>query len=193
MDTLIAKLPWISRTFKRPTAALIGILCVLLALLCGVIALLMRGGVSISSTVDPTEVVNTAGHYRFNAPTGWKTTQQGRTTTVTSPDQATVITLGVGGIGPIPAAGTQFFQDVASHYKNVQLLPPEAKQVGSRPALIYGGVGDNDKNSSIRFLAITVENKPTNYAIAVFTAADSDPKAVLPQVNHLVESFRATP
>src|SRR6185312_13851918 len=115
MDTLIAKLPWISRTFKRPAIALIGIVCVVLALICGAIALLMRGGVS--RTADPNEVVNTTGHYRFDAPTGWTTTQQGRTTTVTSPDQATVITLGVGHAGPIPNAGTQFFQDVASHYK----------------------------------------------------------------------------
>jgi hypothetical protein len=110
---------------------------------------------------------------------------------VTSPDQTTVITLGVGHVGPIPNSGTQFFQEVASHYKNVQVIPPEAKTVGSRPALVYAGVGDNDKNTSIRFLAITVENNPSNYAIAVFTVADSDPKVVLPPVNRVVETFRS--
>jgi hypothetical protein len=196
MDTLTSKLPgisripWISRMSNRPVAALIGVVSLVLAGTCGVIAWLMSG--SASSTVDPNEVVNTAGQYRFHAPTGWTTTQQGRTTTVTSPDHATVITLGVGRIGPIPVAGTLFFQEVAGHYKNVQILPPEAKQVGPRTAMIYGGVGNNAQNTSIRFLAITVENKPANYAIAVFTAADSDPKAVLPEVNRLVDSFRAT-
>jgi len=110
---------------------------------------------------------------------------------VTSPDQKTVITLGVGRVGPIPVAGTLFFQEVSSHYKNVQVIPPEAKQVGPRTALVYGGVGNNDKNTSIRFLAITVENNPTNYAIAVFTAADSDPNVVLPPVNQVVETFRS--
>jgi hypothetical protein len=153
--------------------------------------LVLNGGVSGIGTANPNEVVNTAGHYRFELPTGWSTTQEGRTTTVTSPDQSTVITLGVGKVGPIPVAGTMFFQEVASHYRNVQVIPPEAKQVGPRTALVYGGVGENDKNTSIRFLAITVENNPANYAIAVFTVADSDPKVVLPPVNRVVETFRS--
>ncbi|HET9253602.1 MAG TPA: hypothetical protein VFO16_00180 [Pseudonocardiaceae bacterium] len=193
MNTLITKMPWFSRTFRRPQAAIIGVACLALALLSGLIALIawgLSGG--ISGSANPNEVVNTAGHYRFDVPAGWSHAEDGRTTTVTSPDKATVVTLGVGGIGAIPMAGTAFFQEVASHYKNVQLLPPEAKKIGSRPALFYGGVGDNDQNTSIRFLAITVENKPTNYSIAVFTAADSDPKTVLPPVNQLVESFQPT-
>lgn len=194
MDTLISKLPWIARMpgmdrmRSRPIPALIGVVSLLLAITCGVIALVMRGGVI--GTVDTDEVVNTTGQYRFEAPAGWSTSQQGRTTTVTSPDQKTVITLGVGRAGPIPVAGTLFFQEVAGHYKNVQVIPPEAKTVGSRTALVYGGVGSNDQNTRIRFLAITVENNPTNYAIAVFTAADSDPSIVLPPVDRLVSSFQ---
>jgi hypothetical protein len=112
---------------------------------------------------------------------------------LTSPDQSTVIALGVGRIGSLPVAGTMFFQQVAGNYKNVQVIPPEAKDIGSRPALIYGGVGNNAQNTSIRFLAITVQNNPTNYAIAVFTAAGSDPKVVLPQVNRVVDTFRPVP
>jgi len=149
------------------------------------------GSTTAAPPVDDThEVVNTVGQYRFETPTGWSTTQDGRTTTVTSPDRATVITLGVGLVGPIPSAGTLFFQKVASHYRNVQVIPPEAKQVGSRQALIYGGIGINAKNTDIRFLAITVENNPINYAIAVFTAADSDPSVVLPPVNQVIDSFQ---
>jgi hypothetical protein len=198
MNTLISKLPWIARLpgidrmRSRPIPALIGVVALSLAIILGVTALVLNSGV-VGGAANPNEVVNTAGHYRFEAPTGWSTTQDGRTTTVTSPDQSTVITLGVGRVGPIPVAGTLFFQEVASHYKGVQVIPPEAKQVGPRTALIYGGVGNNDKNTSIRFLAITVENNPTNYAIAVFTAADSDPTAVLPQVNRVVETFRPVP
>jgi hypothetical protein len=196
MNTLISKMPWISRLpgidrlRSRPVPALIGVVALVLALVCGVIALALHSS-SGGSAADAHEVVNTEGHYRFNAPDGWTTTQQGRTTTVTSPDQSTVITLGVGRVGPIPVAGTLFFQEVASHYKNVQVIPPEAKQVGPRTALVYGGVGTNDKNTTIRFLAISVENNPSNYAIAVFTVSDSDPKLVLPPVNRLVDSFRS--
>jgi hypothetical protein len=61
------------------------------------------------------------------------------------------------------------------------------------PALAYGGIGINAKNARIRFLAITVQNGPTNYGITIFTAADSDPKTVLPQVNQVVDTFRALP
>jgi hypothetical protein len=176
---------------SRPVPSLIGVIALVLAITCGVIAWAMSG--SVSSPVDIHAVVNTAGKYSFEVPTGWSSTQQGRTTTLTSPDQSTVITLGVGRIGSLPVAGTMFFQQVAGNYKNVQVIPPEAKDIGSRPALIYGGVGNNAQNTSIRFLAITVQNNPTNYAIAVFTAAGSDPKVVLPQVNRVVDTFRPVP
>lgn len=194
MDTLISKMPaisripWISRMVSQPRIALIGVVALLLALVCGVTAWMLSG--SGTSAVNPNEVVNTAGHYQFELPTGWTTTQEGRTTTVTSPDKITVVSFGVGHIGPIPQAGTQFFKEVAGHYKNVQGIPPEAKTIGQRLALVYGGVGDNAENTRVRFLTITVENKPANYAITVFTVADSDPDVVLPTVNRLVDSFR---
>jgi hypothetical protein len=191
MNTLISKPPWVSRMRSRPVISLTGVVALLLAVTCGVIAWVISG--SGSGVVDTHEVVNSAGQYRFEAPAGWSTTEQGRTTTVTSPDQTTVITLGAGREGPLPVAGTQFFEQVAGNYRDVQVIPPQAKQVGAAPALIYGGVGSNAKNTQIRFLAITVQNAPTNYAIAVFTAADSDPKIVLPPVNRVVDSFQALP
>ncbi|PZS40294.1 MAG: hypothetical protein DLM62_03620 [Pseudonocardiales bacterium] len=193
MNTLISRLPWFSRLQSRPIISLIGVVALLLAATCGVIAWVISGSGSGSGSgsVDTQEVVNAAGQYRFDAPTGWSTTQQGRTTTVTSPDQTTVITLGAGRAGPLPVAGTLFFEQVAGNYHDVQVIPPEARQVGPQPALIYGGVGNNAKNTQIRFLAITVQNDPTNYGIAVFTAAASDPTVVLPPVNKVVESFRA--
>jgi hypothetical protein len=191
MTTLISHLPGVSRLRSRPVTSLIGVVALVLAVTFGVIAWALSG--SGGGGVDTHEVVNAAGQYRFEAPTGWATTQQGRTTTVTSPDQTTVITLGAGRAGPIPVAGTLFFQQVAGNYHDVQVIPPEARQVGPQPALIYGGIGNNAKNTQIRFLAITVQNDPTNYGIAVFTAAASDPAVVLPPVNQVVESFRALP
>ncbi len=191
MNTLISSLPGVSRLRSRPVTSLIGVVALVLAVAFGVIAWALSG--SVGGAVDTHEVVNAAGQYRFEAPTGWTTTQQGRTTTVTSPDQTTVITLGTGRVGPLPVAGTLFFEQVATNYHDVQVIPPEAKQVGAAPALIYGGVGSNAKNTQVRFLVITVQNDPTNYGIAVFTAADSDPNIVLPPVNRVVESFRAVP
>jgi hypothetical protein len=197
MNTLISKLPridqmpWIDRMRSRPVISLVGVVALLLAGIFGVIGWLSSG--ARSGTVDTHEVVNTAGQYSFEAPTGWSTNQQGRTTTVTSPDQTTVITLGIGKTGSLPVAGTQFFQQVAGNYQNVEVIPPEGKWVGPQQALIYGGIGNNAQNTQIRFLAITVQSNPTNYAIAVFTTAGSDPKVVLPPVNRVVESFRVLP
>jgi hypothetical protein len=197
MNTLISKLPridqmpWVDRMRSRPVISLVGVVALLLAGIFGVIGWLSSG--ARSGTVDTHEVVNTAGQYSFEAPTGWSTNQQGRTTTVTSPDQTTVITLGIGKTGSLPVAGTQFFQQVAGNYQNVEVIPPEGKWVGPQQALIYGGIGNNAQNTQIRFLAITVQSNPTNYAIAVFTTAGSDPKVVLPPVNRVVESFRVLP
>jgi hypothetical protein len=185
MNTLI------SRLRSRPIPTAIGVVALLLAGVFGVITWVSSG--SVRGAVDTHEVVNTAGQYRFEAPREWSTIQEGRTTTVVSPDQQTVITLGVGRSGSLPVAGTLFFQQVASNYHDVQVSPPQAKQVGSRSALVYGGTGNNEKNARVHFLAITVEDDPANYAIAVFTAADSDPNVVLPAVNRVVDSFRTLP
>ncbi|MDQ4011490.1 MAG: hypothetical protein M3228_12540, partial [Actinomycetota bacterium] len=81
MNTLI------SRLRSRPIVSLIGVVALLLAGGFGVAALMLKDG----NTVDTREVANSAGGYRFEAPEGWETTQEGRTTTVTSPDKSTVI------------------------------------------------------------------------------------------------------
>jgi hypothetical protein len=194
MNTLISRLgalmnTVISRLRSQPIISLIGVVALLLAGVLGVTALMLKDG----DTVETREVVNTAGAYRFEAPEGWSTTQQDRTTTVTSPDHSTVITLGLSRPGSLPVASTLFFQQVAGKYRDVQVLPPQAKSVGPLPALIYGGIGTNAKDARVRFLAITIKNEPTNYGITVFTAAGSDPRTVLPEVNRVVDTFRALP
>ncbi|MGH4007835.1 MAG: hypothetical protein ACRDTH_06680 [Pseudonocardiaceae bacterium] len=182
MNTLITRLR------SRPILALIGVVALLLAGGLGVTALVLKKGGS--DPVHTREVVNTAGGYRFEAPEGWSTAQSGRTTTVTSPDKSTVITLGLSRPGSLPVASTLFFQEVAGKYRDVEMVVPQAKDVGPRPALVYGGNGTNSKNVRVRFLAITVKNEPTNFGITVFTAADSDPKVVLPPTNRVVDTFR---
>ncbi|HEY6422823.1 MAG TPA: hypothetical protein VIY28_06160 [Pseudonocardiaceae bacterium] len=180
----------ISRLRGRPITSLIGIVALLLAGGFGVAAWISKAHEPVKNTH---EVVNLEGGYRFEAPNDWSTKPSGRTTTLTSPDGSTVIALGVGRTGSLPVAGTHFFQQVAGAYRDVKVIPPEYKSVGPRQALAYGGQGTNGQNTVIRFLAITVENNPTNYGITVFTAANSDSKTVLPQVNGVVDSFRTLP
>lgn len=182
----------LTRLRARPIPSLIAIVALVLAAGFGVIAVLtwLPDGNTPADPAARREVVNTAGGYRIEVPDSWSATQDGRTTTVKSQDGTTLINFGLGRTGPLPVAATLFFQQVGREYDKVQVFPPEAKRIGELPALVYGGFGTNNKNVQVRFLTITVENKPTNYGITVFTEAGSDPKAVLPQVNGVVDSFR---
>lgn len=181
----------LTRLRARPIPSLIAVVALVLAVGFGVTALLLKDNLSAADGGD--EVVNTEGGYRIEVPGDWSSTQDGRTTTVKSPEGGTLITFGLGRTGPMPVAATLFFQQVGSNYDNVQVFPPEGKQIGGVPALVYGGAGVNANDVKVRFLAITVENSPTNYGITVFTEAGSDPESVLPQVNQIVDSFRELP
>lgn len=187
MTTLLTRL----RT--RPLPSLIAIVALVLAAGFGVLAVLLRHSDDAPAAPSHHEVVNTTGGYRIEVPESWSTTQDGRTTVVKSPEGNTLVTVGLGRTGPLPIAATLFFQQVGRAYDNVEVFAPEGKKIGELPALVYAGIGDNDKKVRVRFLAITLENNPTNYGITVFTEAGSDPHVVLPQVNEIVDSFRELP
>ena len=178
----------LTRLRARPFPSLVAVVALVLAAGFGVLAWMWN-----SNTTDTSEVVNTAGGYRIEVPDGWSATQDGRTTKVTSPEGETLITFGMGRTGPLPVAATLFFQQVGGNYRDVQVFPPDANKVGTRNALTYGGIGTNKQDARVRFLAITVENTPTNFGITVFTEANTDPAATLPAVNQIVDSFRTLP
>ncbi|MGH3939788.1 MAG: hypothetical protein ACRDTG_14400 [Pseudonocardiaceae bacterium] len=184
----------LTRLRARPLPSVIAIVALVFALGFGLIALFtwMADDTATDSGGD-IEVINTEGGYRIEVPESWSTTQDGRTTTLKNPEGNTLITVGLGRTGPLAVAATLFFQQVGGNYDKVEVFKPEAQTIGGLPALLYAGVGNNDKNVRVRFLAITIENSPTNYGITVFTEIGSDPQAVLPQVNEVVESFRELP
>lgn len=180
-----------TRLRARPIPSLIAVVALVLAVAFGVTAWMLKDQVTAAGS--STEVVNTAGGYRIEVPDDWTSTQDGRTTTVKSPNGNTLITFGLGRTGPLPVAATLFFQQVGSGYDDVQVFPPEGKKIGGLPSLVYGGVGTNDKNTRVRFLAISMEKSPTNYGVTVFTEAGSDPQAVLPDADRIVNSFKELP
>ncbi|MGH3911350.1 MAG: hypothetical protein ACRDRM_11030 [Pseudonocardiaceae bacterium] len=179
----------LTRLRARPIPSLVAVVALLLAAVSGMAAWMLKDNVTTSTE----QVVNTTGGYRIEVPDGWTSTQDGRTTKVKSPEGDTLITFGLGRTGPLPVAATLFFQQVGGGYDNVQVFPPEGKKIRGLPALVDGGMGTNDKKEQVRFLAISVENAPTNYGITVFTSAGSDPKTVLPEVNRVVDSFTELP
>lgn len=191
MNTLLSRLSELITTFfsrlrQRPVLTSVAAIALTLALAVGITGAVLDGGGADGSGA----VVNEAGGYRLTAPDGWKVSEQGAVTKLTSPGKDAVISVSTGNPGALHDAGALFFQQVGRHYKNTKLTGVEGKRIGSRPALVYGGLGTNSKNVKINFLAITVQGKPTNYAMSVFTAADSDPQQVLPTVNSVVGTFR---
>ncbi|MGH4018885.1 MAG: hypothetical protein ACRDT0_06505 [Pseudonocardiaceae bacterium] len=174
----------ISRLRARPVTSVIALVALLLAAGFGITAWAM------DDSIDTNDVVNQAGGYSLQVPDDWQTTQQARTTTVTSPGKDAVLRVGAGQAGPLEQVAALFFQQVGRQYRDVQLLGIQAEDVGAKPALVYAGIGTNSKNVRVRFLAITVANKPANYAIGVFTSDGSDAERVLPRVNTVVDTFR---
>lgn len=176
-----------ARLRERKIATLIGVVALVAAIAVGAIALL----VDESPTADgPAMIVNEAGGYSLVAPQGWDVTEEERTTTITSPDGAAVLTAGLGEKGPLEDAAALFFQKVARNYTDFSPLAVQGQRIASRPALLWAGKGTNANDVSVRFLAITIEGRPRNYAISYFTADGPEGSAVLPQVTSVVDSFR---
>ncbi len=176
-----------ARLRERKVATLIGVVALVAAIAVGAVALL----VDRSPTADgPARIVNEAGGYSLVAPQGWDVAEDERTTTITSPDGAAVLTAGLGEKGPLEGAAALFFQKVARNYDDFEPVAVQGQRIGSRPALLWAGKGTNANDIGVRFLAITIEDQPRNYAISYFTADDPGGAALLPQVNSMVDSFR---
>lgn len=172
-----------SRLRQRPVLTSIAAVALVLSLGLGITAVLLDD--------DSGAVENQAGGYQLMAPDDWDVTQEGPITKLASPDKDALISVTKGYRGPLNFAGAVFFQQVGRNYDKTKLTGVQGERVGSRPALIYSGEGINKAGVKVNFLAITVEGQPRNYAISVFTAANSNPQEVLPRVNSVVGTFRA--
>ncbi|MGI9064381.1 MAG: hypothetical protein ACR2FQ_11310 [Pseudonocardiaceae bacterium] len=179
-----------ARLRERKVATLIGVVALVAAIAVGVTVLL----VDESPTADgPATILNETGGYSLVAPQGWEVAEQDRTTTVTSPNGDAVLTAGRGEVGPLEDAAAVFFQKVARNYTDFSPIGVQGQRIGSRPALVWAGKGTNANDVGVRFLAITIEDRPRNYAITYFTADGSETRTLLPQVNSVVDSFRPLP
>lgn len=138
--------------------------------------------------------VNRKGRYSFRYPRGWRLTSRRATTEVRSPDHVALVSLGRGPSGNLMKAAATFMRSIQQPYHRVQVQAAEVKRIQSYPAFLVSGTAVNKADVEIRFLAITIEGgRNGNYAIAVFTAANSDPAEVLPPVEQIIDSFRPLP
>jgi hypothetical protein len=134
--------------------------------------------------------VNAEASYEFRYPAAWNLREQGTTSRLTSPDGETVLSFGQGAEGSLDEASDRFLESFQESYEDVDLGAGQRQAIGGNPSIVVSGTGTNNAGVRIRFLAITVRGREQNYAIAVFTAATSDPDQVLPPVQRIVDSFR---
>ena len=146
-----------------------------------------------ASAVDSRSFVSKRGGFALDVPTDLEATRNGRTATFAADDRSLVVTVGPGEAGRLRSASKQFLRTLRQGYQDLRLLGTEQQQVDGRPALASYGQATNADDVKIRFAVVVVRDQPRNYTIAAFTALGSDPDAVLPRVNAIVNSFTVLP
>lgn len=139
--------------------------------------------------VKTDRVVSRAGGFRLRAPRDMSVTRDGTSIRLTDEAQSLVVTLGPGEGGALRAVSTRYLRTIERSYREVRLLRSVPERVDGRPALVSSGRAVNERGVGLRFVALVVSDRPRNYTITAFAAADSDPADVLPRVNAIANSF----
>ncbi len=140
-------------------------------------------------SVSTERVVSRAGGFSIAAPTTMTVRKQGRTVRLASEDRALVVTVGPGEPGGLARASRRLLADLSSKYRRFERVASDRLEVGGRPALSASGTFTNATGVRIRFVAVTVRARPSNYSIVGFAARDADPAAVLPRINAVASGF----
>jgi hypothetical protein len=151
------------------------------------------GGDHQAAPVATTTLVNKAGGYTVKVPKGMTAKRAGKATKIVDKGHVIDVTI-TPTRGGRPAAGnTRVLATMGSTYRTVDLLSTDKKKIDGRNAVISIGKAITKKGVRVRFVLITVKGGPsTNYAISTFTAADSDPNVVLPQVRAIANGFHVS-
>ncbi|MGH3386103.1 MAG: hypothetical protein ACRDO1_16120 [Nocardioidaceae bacterium] len=147
---------------------------------------------SVPPAVKTKPVVLRKAGIQLQVPVGYSVKQQQRTARFVAPDKAVVITAGRGAAGSLARANRHHLATVRRAYTKVEAAESQATRVAGHTALITSGQATNSAGVPIRFVAVVLRGGAHNYAITAYTARDSDPASVLPQVNAVVNSFELT-
>ena len=146
-----------------------------------------------ASEIDSRSFVSKRGGFALDVPTDLEASRKGRTATFAADDRSLVVTVGPGEPGRLRPASKQFLRTLRKGYEGYRLLGTEEQLVDGRPALASYGQATNAEDVKTRFAVVVVRDQPQNYTITAFTALGSDPDAVLPRVNTMVNSFEVLP
>lgn len=137
-----------------------------------------------------TRYENREGRYTFRYPKEWKLAEDGTRTSLINPAEDTIVAFGIEPDISLKAVSDNAFNSVRKEYTEVRRTGTQREVVGRRPALVYSGIGVNQRGVSIRFVLLAIDGRSSNYSIVVFTEYASDPRKVLPPVNRIVGSFK---
>jgi hypothetical protein len=140
-------------------------------------------------SADTSTFVSRAGGFSVAVPRGLQVTRSGSSARLTSPDRDLVVSVGPIAGGRLSEATRTLLETVRRGYPVMKLLRGEHQRVdGRRGISIYGQVR-NAKGVPLRFVVVTVPARHHNFAVTAFVAHDSDPTAVLPRVDAIVNGF----
>lgn len=144
--------------------------------------------------VATSTLVNRTGGYALEVPEGMKATRNGKITKVVDKDKTIDVTVTPSRPGRPAGTNTRVLAEMGSTYQEVDLVDRQHQQVDGRNAAITIGKAVTAEGVKVRFVLITVKGGMVrNYSISTFTAADSDPNVVLPQVRAIANGFHVLP
>lgn len=158
--------------------------------------LTVEGSASASITAELTRLQrfeNTEGGYKFSYPRRWKARGEGSTTRLHPRDKRVLMSFGFAPEGGLRSSSRELLATVVASYDDPAVREEaQLETIHGRRALIVAGEGTNDAGVRLNFLVVTIDGRNDNYGITVFTEAGSDPRKVLPPVQRIIASFKAT-
>ena len=140
-------------------------------------------------TVDTTRLVSKKGRFAVGVPKKVKGQKVGLGVTMTTADQVLTAVVAPVESGTISASSAAFLRGVKKEYTKVRVVRSEEHTIDGHQAKATYGRARNANKVQITFVNVVVKAERRNYAINVFSAADSDPTFVVPRVNAIIHSF----
>jgi hypothetical protein len=134
--------------------------------------------------------INELGGYAFAYPPEWHLTEEGAVSKITSANRDVLVSFGLGPAGSLSSASERFLAILERSYEGFELDSTRSKTYGVNPGFQYKGTAVNQSGLPIRFLAVVMQGRFGNYAIASFTAGDVGTHKYIPVLQEVLRSFR---
>jgi hypothetical protein len=121
--------------------------------------------------------VNREGGYSYAYPPGWARSTSGTVTTLVSPDDKVVVSIGFGRPGGLDSAIEELRQIVRTSFDVLGMSGARSAEIESRPARTITGRVRNDAGAVVSLALYAVQVEGQNLAITVFTGEDAAPRS----------------